>query len=145
LRQAIKMGVSTPVASFVVPLCATIHLAGSTVKITAFALAIMMLSGAPINAAAIVGFIFMLGITMVAAPGVPGGAIMTAAGLLTSMLGFTEPQVGLMIATYIAIDSFGTATNVTGDGAIAAIMNRLITGKRYDRSEAEADAVAAPA
>ncbi len=131
LRQAMKMGVSEPVASFVVPLCATIHLAGSTVKITSFALAIMMLSGMPINAAAIAGFIFMLGITMVAAPGVPGGAIMTAAGLLTSMLGFTEPQVGLMIATYIAIDSFGTATNVTGDGAIAAIMNRLITGTRF--------------
>ena len=91
----------------------------------------MILSGMPINAAAIAGFIFMLGITMVAAPGVPGGAIMTAAGLLTSMLGFTEPQVGLMIATYIAIDSFGTATNVTGDGAIAGIMNRLITGKTY--------------
>ena len=103
LRQTIKAGITPAVASFVVPLCATIHLAGSTMKITTFALAIMILSGMPINAAAIAGFIFMLGITMVAAPGVPGGAIMTAAGLLTSMLGFTEPQVGLMIATYIAI------------------------------------------
>ena len=134
LRQARAMGVSKPVASFVIPLCATIHLAGSTVKITAFALAIMLLSGIQISPAAIVGFIFMLGITMVAAPGVPGGAIMTAAGLLSSMLGFTEPQVGLMIATYIAIDSFGTATNVTGDGAIAAIMHRLITGSKYNPS-----------
>lgn len=138
LRQAMKMGVSEPVASFVVPLCATIHLAGSTVKITSFALAIMLLSGIPIHAGAIAGFIFMLGITMVAAPGVPGGAIMTAAGLLSSMLGFTEPQVGLMIATYIAIDSFGTATNVTGDGAIAAVMNRCITGRRYRRAESDA-------
>nr|WP_269452128.1 cation:dicarboxylase symporter family transporter [Tessaracoccus coleopterorum] len=51
---------------------------------------------------------------------------MTAAGLLTTMLGFNEAQVGLMIATYIAIDSFGTATNVTGDGAIAVIMDKLI-------------------
>ncbi len=128
LRQAIKMGVSEPVASFVVPLCATIHLAGSTVKITSFSLAIMVISGIPIDMLTMVGFIFMLGITMVAAPGVPGGAIMTAAGLLSSMLGFTDAQVGLMIATYIAIDSFGTATNVTGDAAIAAVIDRWSGG-----------------
>lgn len=128
LRQALKAGVSKPVASFVIPLCATIHLAGSTIKITSFSLAIMMLSGIPINIGVIAGFIFMLGIAMVAAPGVPGGAIMTAAGLLSSMLGFTEPQVGLMIATYIAIDSFGTATNVTGDAAIAMVVDKLSKG-----------------
>ena len=125
LRQAVEVGVSRPVASFVVPLCATIHLAGSTLKIVSFSLAVMLLGGIDINAGVFVGFILMLGITMVAAPGVPGGAIVTAAGLLTSMLGFTEPQVGLMIATYIAIDSFGTATNVTGDGAIAMVVDRL--------------------
>ncbi|MDO5722304.1 MAG: dicarboxylate/amino acid:cation symporter [Actinomycetaceae bacterium] len=129
LRQTIKMGVSEPVASFVVPLCATVHLAGSTLKITSFALAIMYISGIEINVALMAGFIFMLGITMVAAPGVPGGAIVAASGLLTSMLGFTEPQVALMIATYIAIDSFGTATNVTGDGAIAAIVDKLSAGQ----------------
>lgn len=125
LRQAIKAGVSRPVASFVIPLCATIHLAGSTVKIVSFSLAVMLLSGLEINIGVFIGFIFMLGITMVAAPGVPGGAIVTAAGLLTSMLGFSEEMVGLMIATYIAIDSFGTATNVTGDGAIAMVVDRL--------------------
>lgn len=125
LRQALRMGVSEPIASFTVPLCATIHLAGSTVKITSFALAIVLLFDIPVTPLMMLGFIMMLGISMVAAPGVPGGAIMTAAGLLASMLGFTEPQVGLMIATYIAIDSFGTATNVTGDGAIAAIVDRL--------------------
>lgn len=125
LRQAVEVGVSRPVASFVVPLCATIHLAGSTLKIVSFSLAVMLLGGIDIDAPVFIGFILMLGITMVAAPGVPGGAIVTAAGLLTSMLGFTEPQVGLMIATYIAIDSFGTATNVTGDGAIAMVVDRL--------------------
>ncbi|QIK72687.1 dicarboxylate/amino acid:cation symporter [Propioniciclava coleopterorum] len=129
LRQAIKAGVNPPVASFVIPLCATIHLAGSTVKITAFSVAIMVLSGMPIDPLTMVGFVCMLGIAMVAAPGVPGGAIMTAAGLLSSMLGFNEAQVGLMIATYIAIDSFGTATNVTGDGAIALIVDRLSKGR----------------
>lgn len=125
LRQAVEAGVSRPVASFVVPLCATIHLAGSTVKIVSFSLAVMLLSGLDVSVGVFIGFIFMLGITMVAAPGVPGGAIVTAAGLLTSMLGFSEEMVGLMIATYIAIDSFGTATNVTGDGAIAMVVDKL--------------------
>lgn len=130
LRQAVKMGVNEPVAAFTVPLCATIHLAGSMIKITCFSIAVMMLFGIEINYGVMIGFISMLGIMMVAAPGVPGGAIMTAAGLLASVLGFSEAQVGLMIATYIAIDSFGTATNVTGDGAIAAIMDKIITKSR---------------
>ena len=65
------------------------------------------------------------GITMVAAPGVPGGAIMAALGLLASMLGFNEDLQGLMIALYIAMDTFGTACNVTGDGAIALVMNKI--------------------
>jgi Na+/H+-dicarboxylate symporter len=74
-------------------------------------------------------FILMLGVMMVAAPGVPGGAIAAAAGLLVQMLGFGEMEVGLMFAAYIALDSFGTATNVTGDGAIAMIVNRLTRGR----------------
>ncbi|MCC2594497.1 dicarboxylate/amino acid:cation symporter [Tessaracoccus sp. OS52] len=125
LRSAIKMGVSENIAAFVIPLCATIHLAGSTIKITGFALAIMFMSGMETPPLLILGFILMLGIAMVAAPGVPGGAIVTAAALLESQLGFSPEQVGLMIATYIAIDSIGTATNVTGDGALAAIVDKL--------------------
>lgn len=125
LRSAIRMGVSENIASFVIPLCATIHLAGSTIKIIGFALAIMVMTGMATPPAAILGFILLLGIAMVAAPGVPGGAIVTAAALLDTQLGFTPEQVGLMIATYIAIDSIGTATNVTGDGAIAAMVDKL--------------------
>lgn len=141
LRQAILAGVTPAVASFVIPLCATIHLAGSTVKITAFSLAIMVLSGMPVDVPLMVGFVFMLGITMVAAPGVPGGAIMTAAGLLSSMLGFTDPMVGLMIATYIAIDSFGTATNVTGDAAIAMVVDKLSAGKIAEQPTVALDGI----
>lgn len=129
LRQAKKNGISDAVASFTVPLCATIHLAGSTSKIFAFAFAIVITQGIDVGPVQWVGFIFMLGITMVAAPGVPGGAIMAATGLLSSMLGFDDAQVALMIATYIALDSFGTATNVTGDGAIAIIVDRMAGGK----------------
>ena len=125
LKQAIKNGVSEDLAGFVVPLCATIHLAGSILKITACAYAISLLNGLPVDLATYGGFILMLGITMVAAPGVPGGAIMAALGIISMFLGFDENLQGLMIALYIAMDSFGTACNVTGDGAIALIVNRI--------------------
>ncbi|MBV7411268.1 dicarboxylate/amino acid:cation symporter [Dermabacteraceae bacterium TAE3-ERU27] len=123
-----KNGVASTVAGFTVPLCATTHLAGSMLKISLFAFAIMHMNGMPLSPATAFGFILMLGITMVAAPGVPGGAIMAATGLLASMLGFDESQVAIMIAAYIAIDSFGTACNVTGDGAIALVINKLAKG-----------------
>ena len=125
LRQTIKNGVDEKLAGFTVPLCATIHLAGSTLKIVACALAILWMQGMPHGLDIFAGFICMLGITMVAAPGVPGGAIMAALGLLSSMLGFNEDLQGLMIALYIAMDTFGTACNVTGDGAIALVVNKI--------------------
>ena len=130
LQQTIKNGVDSAIAGFVIPLCATIHLSGSTMKIVACSLAIMLITGMELDPSVLVGFIFMLGITMVAAPGVPGGAIMAAVGILQSILGFDETAVALMIALYIAMDSFGTATNVTGDGAIAVIIDKIKTVKR---------------
>lgn len=130
LQQTIKNGVDPAIARFVVPLCATIHLSGSTMKIVACSLAIMLITGMEVHPSVMVGFIFMLGITMVAAPGVPGGAIMASVGILQSILGFDDTAVALMIALYIAMDSFGTATNVTGDGAIAVIVDRIKTLKK---------------
>lgn len=125
LRRSEATGVRPAVAGFVIPLCATIHMSGSTLKIVACALALMIMQGIPWSVPMFAGFIAMLGITIVAAPGVPGGAIMASLGLLSSMLGFSEADNGLMIALYIAMDSFGTACNVTGDGAIALIVNRI--------------------
>lgn len=133
LRQTVKNGVTEDIAGFVIPLCATIHLSGSTLKIVACALALMIMQGMPFDFPMFAGFIFMLGITMVAAPGVPGGAIMAALGILSSMLGFGESEQALMIALYIAMDSFGTACNVTGDGAIALIIDKFF-GKKNLRS-----------
>lgn len=130
LEQTIKNRVKPELAGFVIPLCATIHLSGSTMKIVACAMAIMLMEGLEVNFGQFAGFIMMLGIAMVAAPGVPGGAIMAALGLLQSMLGFDETAQGLMIALYIAMDSFGTATNVTGDGAIAVIINRIYKAEK---------------
>lgn len=125
LEQTRKNGVSEDIAGFTVPLCATIHMAGSTLKIVACALAIMIMNGQAYDFNMFLGFICMLGITMVAAPGVPGGAIMAALPLLAGMLGFSEEAQALMIALYIAMDSFGTACNVTGDGAIALIVDKI--------------------
>ena len=125
LEQTKKNGVSSDIAGFVIPLCATIHLSGSTLKIVACALALMMMQGIPFDFPLFAGFIFMLGITMVAAPGVPGGAIMASLGILQSMLGFDESAQALVIAIYIAMDSFGTACNVTGDGAIALVVDKI--------------------
>ena len=125
LMQAKKNGVDEDVADFVIPLCATIHLSGSMLKIVACAYAIMFMTGMSAGTEMFAGFIMMLGITMIAAPGVPGGAIMAAIALLQSMLGFDETLIGLMVALYITMDSFGTACNVTGDGAIAMVMNKV--------------------
>lgn len=125
LRQAVKMGVPEDVAGFSIPLCATIHMSGSCMKITACAVALMLMQGLPFTTQMFVGFVMMLAIVMVASPGVPGGAIMAALGVLTSMLGFGEQDCALMITLYIAMDSFGTACNVTGDGAIALIVDRV--------------------
>ncbi|MDE7334838.1 MAG: dicarboxylate/amino acid:cation symporter [Muribaculaceae bacterium] len=129
LRQVKALGVNESTAGFVVPLCATIHMSGSALKITSCALALMIMQGMPWSVGQFAGFIAMLGITIIAAPGVPGGAIMASLGLLSSMLGFSEADNALMIALYITMDSFGTACNVTGDGAIALIINRLFPPK----------------
>ena len=137
LKQAKKNGVSGGIAGFVVPLCATIHLSGSAMKITACAVALLLMQGGSVDITQFTGFILMLGVMMVAAPGVPGGAIMAALGVLQSILGFTPEQQALMIALYITMDSFGTACNVTGDGAIALIIDRIYGKKRGDKTSAE--------
>lgn len=125
LNHSIKNGVSSGIAGFVVPLCATIHLSGSCLKIVACAVALMLMMEMPFDVGLFTGFILMLGVMMVAAPGVPGGAIMAALGVLHSILGFDAQQQALMIALYITMDSFGTACNVTGDGAIALIIDKI--------------------
>ena len=125
LRQAKKTGATDKVTDFTVPLFATIHLSGSTITIVTCALGVMLMNGVEFSFASMFGFVMMLGITMVAAPGVPGGGVMAAIGLLGTMLGFDETMIALMIALYMAQDSFGTATNVTGDGALAMIVDKF--------------------
>lgn len=129
LAQTIKNGVDKFIAGFVIPLCATIHMSGSMMKITACALTVCLMSGIPHGFPLFMNFMLLLGICMVAGPGVPGGAIMTALGPLASVLGFNAEQQALMIALYIAMDSFGTACNVTGDGAVAIAIDKIFNKK----------------
>lgn len=144
MRQAVKMGVDPDVAGFTVPLCATIHMSGSTLKIVACALALMMTWGRPYDLGTFAYFIAMLGITIVAAPGVPGGSIMASLGLLSGVLGFSEADNALMIALYIAMDSFGTACNVTGDGALSQIVDRFFGHRPHPAPDPEDTCTAVP-
>ena len=125
MRQTLANGVRPETANFVIPLCATVHLAGSMVKLVSFTVAILLLNGKAIELGPFLGFIALTGVTMVAAPGVPGGAVMAAVGLIAAFFGFSAAEQGLIIALYVATDGFGTACNITGDGAIALVVDRL--------------------
>ncbi|RWX54200.1 dicarboxylate/amino acid:cation symporter [Photobacterium chitinilyticum] len=127
LRQTKENGVDDSIANFTIPLCATIHLSGSTITLVTCSTAVMALSQhiAIPSLMDMLPFIMMLGITMIAAPGAPGGAVMAALGLMSTMLGFGEAELALMIALYMAQDSFGTACNITGDGAISLWVNKF--------------------
>ena len=142
LESSLRNGISKPVASFVIPLCATIHLSGSMMKLTLYAFAIVFMANMDISTGTGLGFIFLLGIMMIAAPGVPGGAVMVAVGLLADMMGFDDGMVALVIAAYIAIDSVGTAANVTGDGAIAMVVDKFARDKVDTLNEEEAETAA---
>ena len=129
IECARKNGVSEDIRNFVVPLCATIHLAGSMITITSCSVAVLLMNGMPFSFATVFGFIAMLGVAMVAAPGAPGGAIMSALPFLP-MVGITSQVMQqLMITLYLTQDSFGTAANVSGDNAIAVFVDKLYSTK----------------
>ncbi len=133
-------GVSKTIGNFVVPLCATIHLAGSMITITMCALAVTQMYGIPVTFTQILGFIAVLGIAMVAAPGAPGGAIMSALPFLPMAGIVTDAMQQLMISLYITQDSFGTAANVSGDNAIAVYIDEIYKrDKSIPESQREAD------
>ena len=130
VEVAKKNGVSETIRNFVVPLGATIHLAGSMIAITSTSIAVLLMYGLPTDFASITAFIFVLGIAMVAAPGAPGGAIMSALPFLP-MLGIaTGAMQQLMVSLYITQDSFGTAANISGDNAIAIFIDKLYRNRK---------------
>ncbi|WP_421083990.1 dicarboxylate/amino acid:cation symporter [Rothia nasimurium] len=135
VASAKNVGIKGKIVDFAIPLCATIHLSGSMITITSCAVAVVYMTSGSLSFTAMIPVVLVLGVMMVAAPGVPGGAVMTAIGLLQSMLGFDESMIALMIALYLAQDSFGTATNVTGDAAIASLTERL--AKKFGADESD--------
>ena len=90
LQQAVKCGVDPRVAGSVIPLCATVHVSGSMLKITACAIAVMMMMGMPLDTTVFIGFIFLLGITMVALRRTR--RVIAAVAVLQSVLGFNAEQ-----------------------------------------------------
>ena len=134
LRQVRANGVSGETADLVVPLCANVHLAGSMANMVVYTMGFLVMAGEPIGWAAYVEFIFMVSIVAVASPGIPGGVVLASAAIAETTLGFTPERYALVIATYMALDGMGTACNLTGDGAIALIVDRLRKGREELRA-----------
>lgn len=127
LESTLRNGISKDIANFVIPLCANVHMVGSATKLCASATAIAWMSDMSIAPGQFIHFIFMLGIAAVAAPGVTGGVLMASLGLVDSILGFSPEQSALLMTFYLAIDGYGPAANVTGDGAVALIIDRMFS------------------
>ncbi len=120
-----RNGISKDIRNFVVPLCANVHMVGSAIKLMASALAVSIIYGVDLPLAKVVHFTFMFAIAAVAAPGVMSGVLMASLGFVESIFGFTSDQIAVMMTFYMALDGYGPAANVTGDGAIALIADRF--------------------
>jgi len=119
-----KNGVSDDIAAFTIPLCSTVHMCGSTIKLAVTSLAIAYIFGIDLPFSLVAQFVVIQGIAAVAAPGVMGGVLMASIGLLESIYGFSPELTALMMTIYLAFDGYGPACNVTGDGAIALIIDK---------------------
>ena len=126
----LKNGVRKDIADFVIPLCSTVHMCGSTIKLTVTSVAVAYMFGEPITFGLFMQFALMQAIAAVAAPGVMGGVLMASVGLLGTVLGFSDTMTTLMMTIYLALDGYGPAVNVSGDAAIAVIADKLFGGKK---------------
>lgn len=130
LRQTKLNGVSDETAELVIPLCANVHLSGSMANMVVYAAGLLVMAGEPLGIGAFTEYILMISVIAVASPGVPGGVVLASAAVAEAALGFTPERYAIMIALYMALDGMGTATNLTGDGAIALIVDK---GRRWIR------------
>ena len=129
LAQTRKNGVSEETADLVIPLCANVHLAGSMANMVIYAAGLAVLAGDALPFGAYTEYILMVSITAVASPGVPGGVVLACASVAEVALGFSAERYAIMIAVYMALDGMGTACNLTGDGAIALLVDKFRKGK----------------
>lgn len=136
LRQGIKLPkMNKRIAEFVMPLCANIHSAGAALTLTISAVTVSLITQGSLPEISLMAvFIIVLAVILTGAAGVPGGSVLATLGILQSILGFDEVALGLMLALFMVQDTLGTATNITGDGAIAMIVNKIFgTDKDKDK------------
>lgn len=124
-----KNGLSDDIVDFTIPLCSTVHMCGSTIKLAVSAIAVAYIFGVDLPFPVYAHFVLMQGIAAVAAPGVMGGVLMASVGLLETIMGFTPDQTALVMTLYLALDGYGPGCNVTGDGAIALVIDKIFKKK----------------
>lgn len=121
-----QIGVTRQIREFVIPLAATVHLPGSMITLTACVYTLLYMYNMPHSFGLIIQFIAILGVAMVAAPGAPGGAVMSALPFLPVVgIASDSPLATILISLYLTQDSFGTAANVTGDNAISMMVEKF--------------------
>ena len=131
LAVALKCAKKSPVlkdevVDFAVPLFSNIHLCGSILTEVFFVMTVsLMLYGTLPAVSVMVLFILLLGIFAIGAPGVPGGTVIASLGIVVSILGFDEAGTALLLTIFAWQDSFGTACNITGDGALTLILTKI--------------------
>ena len=125
LAQTKKNGVSDETASLVIPLCSSMHMAGSMANVVVYSAGLLVLMGQGLPFGAYTEYILLVSLIAVASPGVPGGVVLATQAVAETALGFTPERYAIMIALYLALDGMGTACNLTGDGAIALIVDRF--------------------
>ena len=114
------------IVDFAIPIGSTIHLCGSVLTEVFFVMTVSkILYGELPPFSSMITFIILLGVFAIGAPGVPGGTVMASLGLITGILGFDDSGVALMLTIFALQDSFGTACNITGDGAIALMLTGI--------------------
>lgn len=121
------------VTDFSIPLFANVHLCGSVITEVFFVMTVsQVLYGVIPPLATMLTFVLLLGIFAIAAPGVPGGTVMASLGIVLSVLGFDEAGTALLLTIFALQDSFGTACNVTGDGALSLVLTGYANKKEND-------------
>lgn len=122
------------IVDFAIPLCANIHLCGSVLTEVFFVMTVsQILYGQLPSVSSMILFILLLGVFAIGAPGVPGGTVMASLGLIISVLGFSDAGTALILTIFALQDSFGTACNITGDGALALMLSGIAEKKNYTK------------
>ena len=125
---------------FGIPLFANIHLCGSVLTEVFFVMTVSkILYGTIPPVGTMILFCLLLGVFAIGAPGVPGGTVMASLGLITGVLGFDETGTALMLTIFALQDSFGTACNVTGDGALTMLLTGYVERHKIEKQEIRID------